>query len=83
MNHKAPKNWSPSAPPLINVDYNDINAVTNVLEKYNVDTVISTISVITPESGASERSLIKAAAKATPTKRFIQNDWGVPVPLER
>lgn len=83
MYYKAPKNWSPSAPPLISVDYNDISAVTNILEKYNVHTVISAISVITPESGAAECSLIKAAAKAAPTKRFIQSDWGVPAPLEK
>ncbi|KAK6444208.1 hypothetical protein FP744_10000456 [Trichoderma asperellum] len=80
---EAPKNWSPSAPPVIKVDYDDINAVTNILEKHNVHTVISTISVITPESGAAERNLIKAAAKATPTKRFIQNDWGVLAPSEK
>ncbi|GFP60409.1 oxidoreductase BOA1 [Trichoderma asperellum] len=67
---EAPKNWSPRAPPVIKVDYDDINAVTNILEKHNVHTVISTISVITPESGAAERNLIKAAAKATPTKRL-------------
>lgn len=83
MYYKAPKNWSPSAPPFISVDYNDIDAVTNILDKYNVHTVISTISVITPESGAAERNLIKAAAKAAPTKRFIQSDWGVLAPLER
>ncbi|PNP48445.1 hypothetical protein TGAMA5MH_00483 [Trichoderma gamsii] len=79
---EAPKDWSSSDPPLIKVDYNDINAVTNILEKHNVHTVISTISVIMPEAGAAERNLIKAAAEAAPTKRFVQSDWGVPAPLE-
>lgn len=83
MYYKAPKDWSSSDPPLIKVDYNDINAVTNILEKHNVHTVISTISVIMPEAGAAERNLIKAAAEAAPTKRFVQSDWGVPAPLER
>ncbi|KAM0470208.1 hypothetical protein ACHAPX_010094 [Trichoderma viride] len=79
---ETPKDWSPSDPPLIKVDYNDINAVTHILETHNVHTVISTISVITPESGAAERNLIKAASKAAPTKRFIQSDWGVLAPSE-
>jgi hypothetical protein len=35
-----------------------------------------------PEAGESERNLIKAAAKAAPTKRFIQSDWGAPIPEE-
>lgn len=81
--YKTPKDWSPSDPPLIKVDYNDINAVTHILETHNVHTVISTISVITPESGAAERNLVNAASKAAPTKRFIQSDWGVLAPSER
>ncbi|KAL6887106.1 hypothetical protein GGI43DRAFT_267301 [Trichoderma evansii] len=79
---ETPKNWSPSAAPLVNVNYEDVNAITNILEKYNVHTVISAIKIITPESGTAECNLIKAAAKAAPTKRFIQSDWGVRAPSE-
>ncbi|KAL6809366.1 hypothetical protein GGI42DRAFT_340498 [Trichoderma sp. SZMC 28013] len=78
----APKDLSPNAPPLINVNYNDIDAVANLLEEHNVRTIISAIKVITLESGVSEVNLIKAAAKSSPTKRFIQSEWGVPIPQE-
>ncbi|PNP53746.1 hypothetical protein THARTR1_05870 [Trichoderma harzianum] len=78
----APKDLSPNAPPLINVDYGDIDAVANILEEHNVHTIISAIKVIAPESGVSEVNLIKAAAKSSPTKRFIQSEWGVPIHQE-
>lgn len=83
MHRKAPKDLSPNAPPLINVNYNDIDAVANLLEEHNVRTIISAIKVITLESGVSEVNLIKAAAKSSPTKRFIQSEWGVPIPQEK
>ncbi|KAL6832780.1 hypothetical protein V8C40DRAFT_145132 [Trichoderma camerunense] len=76
------KDLSPNAPPLINVDYGDIDAVANILEEHNVHTVISAIKVIAPEAGVSEVNLIKAAAKSSATKRFIQSEWGVPIPQE-
>ncbi|KAK4074703.1 uncharacterized protein Triagg1_4852 [Trichoderma aggressivum f. europaeum] len=79
----APKDLSPNAPPLINVNYDDIDAVANILEEHNVHTIISAIKVITPESGVSEVNLIKAATKSSPTKRFIQSEWGVPTPQEK
>ncbi|KAM6480970.1 hypothetical protein HDV62DRAFT_398271 [Trichoderma sp. SZMC 28011] len=78
----ASEDSSPNAPPLINVDYDDIDAVANILEEHNVHTVISAIKVIAPEAGVSEVNLIKAAAKSSPTKRFIQSEWGVPIPQE-
>ncbi|QYT01023.1 NmrA domain-containing protein [Trichoderma simmonsii] len=79
----ASKDLSPNAPPLINVDYGDIDAVANILEEHNVHTVISAIKVIAPEAGVSEVNLIKAAAKSSATKRFIQSEWGVPIPQEK
>ncbi|OPB42119.1 hypothetical protein A0O28_0032360 [Trichoderma guizhouense] len=66
----ASKDLSPNAPPLINVDYGDIDAVANILEEHNVHTVISAIKVIAPEAGVSEVNLIKAAAKSSATKRL-------------
>ncbi|RFU80282.1 nmra-like family [Trichoderma arundinaceum] len=82
LGRQAPKDSSPSSPPFVGVDYNNVDAVTKVLEEYNVHTVISAIKVITPESGISEVNLINAAAKAAPTKRFMQSEWGVPTPPE-
>ncbi|KAF2193431.1 hypothetical protein K469DRAFT_550735 [Zopfia rhizophila CBS 207.26] len=69
--------------PVFAVDYNDTEVVTKILEKNNVHTVISTIQLITPDSGMSERNLVKSAAKSSPTKRFVASDWGVPTPSER
>lgn len=83
MRCKASKDLSPNTPRLINVDYGDIDAVANILEEHNVHTVISAIKVIAPEAGVSEVNLIKAAAKSSPTKRFIQSEWGVPIPQEK
>jgi hypothetical protein len=53
------------------------------LEEHNVHTVISAIKVIAPEAGVSEVNLIKAAEKSSATKRFIQSEWGVPIPQEK
>ena len=65
------------------MDYNDVEAVAKILESNNVHTVISTISVIAAEAGASEVKLVEAAAKSGPTKRFIASDWGVATPAEK
>ncbi|KAL7913111.1 hypothetical protein GGI35DRAFT_491340 [Trichoderma velutinum] len=78
----ASKDLSPNAPTLISVNYNDIDTVANILEEHNVHTIISAIKVIAPEAGVSEVNLMKAAAKSSPTKRFIQSEWGVPIPQE-
>ena len=64
------------------MDYNNIDQIAEILEENNVHTVISALLVISSESGVSERSLIKAAAKSSTTKRFIASEWGVPLPEE-
>ena len=69
--------------PVFNVDYSDVEAVTRVLEENNVHTVISALSVRGPEEGASETSLVKAAAKSNATKRFIASEFGTLAPSEK
>ncbi|KAI3534906.1 hypothetical protein CSPX01_11759 [Colletotrichum filicis] len=59
------------------VDYSDIDSLTAVLEKYNVDTVISTVYNITRES-QSELNLVAAAERSKTTRRFIPSHFGVP-----
>ncbi|KAK1540873.1 hypothetical protein CPAR01_06862 [Colletotrichum paranaense] len=59
------------------VDYSDIDSLTAVLEKYNVDTVISTVYNITRES-QSELNLVAAAERSKTTRRFIPSHFGIP-----
>ncbi|KAK7445016.1 hypothetical protein Landi51_08374 [Colletotrichum acutatum] len=58
-------------------DFSDIGSLTAVLEKYNVDTVISAVNNITRES-YSELNLVAAAERSKTTRRFIPSHFGVP-----
>lgn len=69
--------------PVFAVDYGDVESLSSLLETNNVHTVISALSVRGPNEGASEISLVKAAAKAGPTKRFIASEYGVLAPAEK
>ncbi|KAF2735549.1 NAD(P)-binding protein [Polyplosphaeria fusca] len=69
-----------SEAPVVVVDYNDVEALTVVLEQHKVHTLISALMLMTPEAGAAETSLVKAAAASGPTKRFIASEWGGPSP---
>ncbi|WYZ40951.1 hypothetical protein EsH8_IV_001292 [Colletotrichum jinshuiense] len=53
------------------VNYDDVEETSKVLEQNRVDTVISAIGVVTPETSRAQIQLVKAADKATPTRRFI------------
>jgi hypothetical protein len=64
------------------VDYNDVDAVAEILRSNNVHTVISALKVIAAEGGLAETNLVKAAAKSSVTKRFIASDWGVMIPSD-
>ena len=66
--------------PVFVSQYDDVDALTTILEANDVYTVISTIQVNTPEAGASEMAFVRAAAASKPTKRFISSDWGIPFP---
>ncbi|OQV02393.1 hypothetical protein CLAIMM_07598 isoform 1 [Cladophialophora immunda] len=69
--------------PVFAVDYGDVESVSHILEANNVHTVISALSIRGPVEGASEISLVKAAAKAGPTKRFMASEYGTPAPVEK
>ncbi|KAF3931171.1 hypothetical protein ABW19_dt0201893 [Dactylella cylindrospora] len=78
LSRKAPETQDPDAP-VIAVDYEDVAALTEVFTKHNVNTVISVLALYSPAAGTAEVNLVKAAAQAAPTKRFIASDWSVPV----
>jgi hypothetical protein len=61
--------------PILAVDYNDINALTAVLETNKVEVVISTLDA---NAGAGpEFGLIQAADRSSATRRYIPNNWGI------
>jgi NAD(P)-dependent dehydrogenase (short-subunit alcohol dehydrogenase family) len=61
--------------PILAVNYNDINALTSVLETNKVEVVISAIEI---SSGAEpEFDLIQAADKSSMTRRYIPSVWGM------
>ncbi|KAJ3543964.1 hypothetical protein NM208_g3302 [Fusarium decemcellulare] len=57
------------------VDYSDVAALTSLLEKNNVHTVISVVNNITGDN-SSEINLIRAAERSNATKRFIPSYFG-------
>ncbi|KAL4886509.1 NAD(P)-binding protein [Aspergillus karnatakaensis] len=65
-------------PYAVAVDYSDIDSLVTVLEKHNIDTVISTVNLIPEGAGEAQLNLIKAAEKASVTKRFIPSEFSVP-----
>lgn len=77
LSRGAPKNEKE-----VQVDYDDISAVTAVLEKHEIHTVISTMLVISEPAAKSETNLVKAAAASKFTERFVQSIWGAPAPAE-
>lgn len=64
------------------MDYNDVDALTKVLEENNIEVVISAIFIFDDTSSAAEINVVKAAEKSKATKRFIISNWGIPIPPE-
>ncbi|KAJ0151603.1 Uncharacterized protein HZ326_5974 [Fusarium oxysporum f. sp. albedinis] len=57
-------------------DIHNISALTELFEKHNVHTVISTLGMNGPEP--IEIDIIRASEASQATKRFISSDWGLP-----
>ncbi|KAK0389982.1 hypothetical protein NLU13_3555 [Sarocladium strictum] len=66
--------------PILAVDYNDVSGLAEILEKNNIDTIISTIS--NPTGPEPEFALIDAGDKSVVTKRYIPAIWGIPYKRE-
>ncbi|KAB2568838.1 hypothetical protein DBV05_g12487 [Lasiodiplodia theobromae] len=64
---------------IVHVDYGDVESIRQAFEKHQIDTVISCLSMTAESSGESELNLIKAADASSVTRRFVPNDWGVPL----
>jgi len=59
------------------VDYSDIDTMAKVLDENKVHTVISALRVFDSATSLAESNLVKAAAKADSTKRFVASAWGI------
>ncbi|WAO90212.1 NAD(P)-bd-dom domain-containing protein [Fusarium falciforme] len=63
--------------PVIGVDYDDVDALQAVLEKHEINAIISALALHIIGVGQAQINLIKAADKSEPTKRFVTSTWAV------
>ncbi|KAM0330566.1 hypothetical protein ACHAQA_003513 [Verticillium albo-atrum] len=68
--------------PVVEVDYEDIQSLAEVLAKYEINTVISTLALHIKGVGEAQVNLIRAADKTEVTKRFVSSSWAVRAPEE-
>lgn len=61
--------------PILAVKYDNVDALTKVLESNKVEVVISTLD--TNYGGGPEFALIQAANKSSVTRRYIPSVWGM------
>ncbi|KPM41025.1 hypothetical protein AK830_g5565 [Neonectria ditissima] len=66
--------------PIIEVDYENVDALAEVLEKHDIRTVISALALHIIGVGEAQVNLIKAADKSPVTKRFVASSWAVHAP---
>ncbi|KAF2429073.1 NmrA-like family protein [Tothia fuscella] len=64
------------------VDYNNVEQLSNTLEENSVHTVICTIAMMDAAAGQAELNIIAAAAKSPSTERFVGSNWVVATPNE-
>ncbi|KAI1324805.1 NAD(P)-binding protein [Xylariaceae sp. FL0255] len=66
--------------PFVAVDYTDVKSLTKILEDNEIHTVISTLSFkAAPGTTIPEVELVTAAGASGTTKRYVSNNWGVPI----
>ncbi|KAF0320829.1 hypothetical protein GQ607_011913 [Colletotrichum asianum] len=63
MSFKSPSPALPGAPPFVEIDYENVDALVKVLEEHNIDTI----------------NLIAAADKSKTTQRFVPSEYFTPV----
>ncbi|KAF5971127.1 nmra-like family [Fusarium coicis] len=59
----------------IYVDYNDISHIRDILEKHNVEVLISCLNVISPEASQAEVNLARASDSSSKTRRSPLPDF--------
>ncbi|KAF4486466.1 Oxidoreductase BOA1 [Colletotrichum fructicola Nara gc5] len=70
-------NESSFHPPLVQVDYEDVESLVKVLDSHNIETIVSAISMHSEPSLKSQLNLIDAAEASKTTRRFIPSEFGV------
>lgn len=68
--------------PIVAVNYEDPQALKNILEANEIHTVISAQSMRVETASRAQINLIRAAAAAKHTQRFIASEWGTLTPSE-
>ena len=61
---------------LLVLDYRSVDAIAHTLAENMIDTVISTLSGLTPQVAQSELRLIRGAAASSTVKRFAPAEFG-------
>jgi hypothetical protein len=79
---QLPNNQRTITVPTLEVDYADVDATTRLLERHDVHTIVSALSLKTADGSAAELQLVAAAAKSSTTKRFMASDWSIPIPSD-
>ncbi|KAL5341125.1 pyridoxal phosphate-dependent transferase [Aspergillus crustosus] len=59
----------------VEVDYTNIDALTQTLKQLKIDTIISTISLYSDENSTAQLNLTEAASRAESTRRFIPSEY--------
>jgi uncharacterized protein YbjT (DUF2867 family) len=66
----------------VQVNYDDIPSLVQVLEQHDIHTIISAISILDDASHQSQLNLIQAAEKSSATKRFVPSEYTIVVTKE-
>jgi hypothetical protein len=59
----------------VQVDYDDIPSLIQVLEQHAIHIIISAIGIFDATTSQSQLNLIQAAEKSSVTKRFIPSEY--------
>lgn len=61
--------------PVLAVDYSDVDSTAATLQKHNIGTIISALSLFTEEVGEAQMRLIQAAINSNVVKRFVPSEF--------
>ncbi|KAF6809278.1 hypothetical protein CMUS01_13717 [Colletotrichum musicola] len=73
---QIPDELPPSSARIAKVDYDDVEGLKQLLESENVETVISTISILSAAQSQAQLNLIAAADSSSSTRRFVPSEFG-------
>ncbi|KAK1854906.1 NmrA-like family protein [Colletotrichum chrysophilum] len=79
LGRKPPSPALPGAPSFLEVDYENVDALVNVLEEHSIDTVISALNPESEKPSNAQINLIAAADKSKTTQRFVPSEYFTPV----